>query len=182
MDFQFKKLREAMGKLVGNPNLHESMAKEIESAMTADEQAIKSMMEANGSQGNAQASATTVEAHTGNAPQGTPPTAQTGATEAQASAKPTEPMTLEAVAQQLAALQTEVKTLKTENQTLKADNKELTEFRTAQSPRNVAIQTENTGVPPTTQRVSRTAEKDAIRVAEINRLSEAYPELMSDMV
>lgn len=159
MEFKFQKVRNFIAGLVGTPNLSEKMAIDLDNAVKADEASVEALL-----------AATKVASAT--SPSTTSPTTLPPTPVAEVQALTVEPTLGEILAT--------IKSLKTENARLASENHELSEFRAAQSPRNVALTTENlTG--GVVQRVSKSAEKDAKHLDEVNRLAMLYPDLMKDL-
>lgn len=183
MEFKFQNVRQFLAGLVGSPNLSEKMATDLDSAIKADEQKAGEILASTGGQVNtattppAGTGTTTIEAVVITPPAGAGKTTPTVV----ASAGTEVPQTLEGIMAMVQGLQAQVSGFQTQKVALEQENKELREFKASQSPTNFAIQSENNGAAGTA-RVSKTAEKDAKHLAELNRLAEQYPSLMSDII
>lgn len=178
MEFKFQKVREYIAGLVGSPNLTEKMALDLDNALKADEASASQLL------------ASTGQAQT-TPPAGAPPVAvvklpvagtpTVGGAVATVTTTTEVPPTLEGMMAIVQGLQTQVQVFQGQKASLEQENKELKEFKASQSPTNMALQSENNGAAGNV-RVSKTAEKDAKHLAELNRLAEQYPSLMSDIL
>ncbi|MEA5257195.1 hypothetical protein VB264_05310 [Arcicella aquatica] len=177
MEIKFQKVRELIAGLVGSPTLTEKMASDIDSAIKADEAAASQLL----------ASAGTGTVPTGTPPAGTAPGAGTppvvGTLPATGAVATTEePVTLEKLMGIMTAMDGKINGIQAENTRLTQENQELKEFKASQSPTNMAVNTENNGAAGAPVRISKTAEKDAKALEELNRLAALYPSLMGDLV
>ncbi len=176
MEFKFQNVRQYIAGLVGSPNLTEKMASDLDSAIKADEQKAGELIASTAGQ----ASTTTPPAGTTPVAGTTPPAGTPPATGAVATTE--EPVTLEKLMGIVTAMDQKMNGFQAENARLKQENQELKEFKASQSATNMAVNTENNGAAGGPTRVSKTAEKDAKALEELNRLAALYPSLMGDLV
>lgn len=179
MEFKLQKVREYIAGLVGSPNLTEKMALDLDNALKADEASASQLLASTGQAQTTPPAGAPPVAIVKLPVEGTPPVVGAVAT---VTTTTEAPPTLEGMMAIVQGLQTQVQAFQGQKASLEEENNQLRAFKASQSPTNMALQSENNGAAGAPTRVSKTAEKDAKHLEEVNRLAALYPGLMEDII